>query len=101
MASTTLSVTVNGGVPPTSIQVRLFSSNGPEIDLSSPKSFSHDFPTLTSGNYDLYIVGMNPAGGNTVCVLSPHPDITINAPDDSPATAGGGNYVVQFHLKVK
>lgn len=100
MASTTLTVTVSGGVPPTTIQVRFFTPGGHELDLGSPKSFSHTFDGLGPGLYTIFVSGMNPAGGNTVCSLSSDPAITLNPPDPSPTTASGSNYLVQFHFKV-
>ena len=99
MASTTLTVTVNGGVPPTTIQVHFFSAAGHILDLGSPKSFSHTFADLAPGTYDMFITGMNPAGGNTVCSLSSDPNIRLNPPDPSPITVTG-NYTVSFHFKV-
>jgi hypothetical protein len=100
MASVTLNVTVSGGVAPTTIQVRFFSPDGHEMDIGSPKSFRHVFSDLAKGAYDLIIVGMNPAGGNTVCKLTMDTGIILNEPDPSPCTRTTDTYIVEFHFFV-
>jgi hypothetical protein len=100
MASVTLHVTVSGGVAPTTINVRFFTPDGHELDFASSRSFEHRFPGLVSGAYDLFIVGMNPAGGNTVCTLTMDAGIILHPPEDSPCTRSTNTYAVEFHFFV-
>jgi hypothetical protein len=100
MAKVVLNVTVNGGVPPVSIQTRLFLPNNTHQNLEFPSSFLQPFDNLVTGNYDLYITGKNPQLGNTKSTLTLDPGITMTPPDPSPCTSNGDTYVVEFHFNV-
>ena len=100
MPNAKINVTVNGGTPPTTIQIRLFAPDNSHIDIGTPKSTEHVYTNLTSGDYDLFITGMNAAGGNTVCTLTLDPGMTLTAPDNSPCTRDGNGYSVEFHFNV-
>ena len=100
MSNANLSVTVSGGVAPVSVQVRFVSSTGSHLDISSPTSFTHSFTSLTTGNYNVFITGMNPSGGSTVSTLNVDPGITMNGPDTSPCTSTGSSFIVQFNFDV-
>ena len=108
MASTTLTVTVNGGIPPVSIRVNLLKNGNPLESLNFKKSFTRDFTNLTPGNYSLFIGGVNPISSSTDPSL-PKPStkceldttqITLNPPDNTPVTKRGKAYIVQFHFTV-
>lgn len=99
MANTTLNVTVNGGKPPVTIRIRCFKNSKHFLDLSSPKSFSHQFTDLTAGEYDIIITGINPKTGNTDCSIT-EDEITLHPPDDSPKNCAGFAYLVAFHFTV-
>lgn len=99
MASTTLTVTVQGGKPPVTIHTRLFKNNKLQIELSSTKSFTHPFSNLGKGDYLLFISGMNPSGGNTTCELTLD-EIALNPPDPSPTTNSDLTYWVIFRFTV-
>jgi hypothetical protein len=100
MPNANLNVTISGGVAPVSLQVRFVLPNGTHLDITSPTSFSHSFTSLTTGNYDVFISGMNPSGGSTVSTLTVDPGITMNGPDKSPCTSTAGTFLVQFNFDV-
>lgn len=101
MASTTLSVTVNGGTSPVSIVVNLFKGADHIKGFTKTGSFDFKFTDLTKGDYNLFVGGVNPLPqGNTKCEITTT-EITLHPPDDSPITKKGKKYLVQFHFTVK
>ena len=99
MASTILTVTVEGGRPPVTIRVRCFKNGKHLLDLSAPKSFSQEIGNLGKGQYSFFINGFNPAGGKTTCSLT-EDEIVLMPPDPSPITNTGIAYLVAFHFEV-
>ncbi len=99
MATTTLTVTVKGGMPPVTIRVKLFKNNTLQVELSSLKSFSHPFSDLGTGNYAIYIAGMNNPGASTTCSLTTN-EISLNPPDNSPVTKSEETYWVVFRFDI-
>ena len=103
MASTTLTVTVYGGVTPQDINVTFF-KNGTEIPtngFASTQSFEKTYDNLDNGLYDIYISGLNPLspGSSTKFELSTN-EVTIHPPDDTPTIKTGKMYLVQFSFSV-
>lgn len=100
LASTTLKVTVNGGIPPFSIQVNFFKDGEFVSRFSSSTSFTHLFSDLSDGEYDITVGGFNPAGGNTVLDLSQDEIKLAPTSAPSPVTKTGVSYNVDFNFKV-
>jgi hypothetical protein len=105
MASTQLTVTVNGGTPPVSIRVNFFKQGVILFTLHFPGSFTHNFSNLDSGNYSIFIGGVNPLPSpaapnpNTKCEITTT-NITLHPPDNSPVIKSGRAYVAEFHFTV-
>jgi len=104
MASTTLTVIVNGGIPPLSISVHVFKDaiEDAKLSFSNSSSFTHVFTDLESGkNYDITIGGFNPAGGNTVCAITTDQVKLTASSDVTPCTNNGKSYRVDFNFDVQ
>jgi hypothetical protein len=105
MASTTLTVTVSGGIPPVKIQVNFFKGQTLVSQSSSKNSFTRDFTNLGKGEYSLFIIGMNPLPSpaapnpNTRCELTLD-GITLHPPDNSPTVKKGKAYIAKFRFTV-
>lgn len=98
---TVLSVTVNGGKLPFSIQVGLF-KDGKKISVFSfSSSFTHVFDGLDQAStYDITVGGFNPAGGNTVIELTQEQITLTSISSPSPTTQTGKSYRVDFNFTV-
>jgi hypothetical protein len=98
---TVLTVTVNGGKLPFSIQVGLF-KDGKKISVFSfSSSFTHVFDGLDkSSTYDITVGGFNPAGGNTVIELTQQQITLTSISSPSPSTETGKSYRVDFNFTV-
>jgi hypothetical protein len=103
MASTTLTVTVNGGKAPLSILVNLYKDSGenPVLSITSSGTFTHIFDNLSVGsNYDLTIGGFNPSGGNTVCTITTDQIKLTPSSNNTPITNSGVSYRVDFNFNI-
>ncbi len=97
MATTTLTVTVFNGIPPLSIQVRLFKDEVLVEEFEKPNSFSKTFENL-HGEYYLNIAGYNPKGEGRTDLTLTKEEIVLHPPDDSPFTSTGIEYSVDFNF---
>ncbi len=99
MASATLTVTVNGGIPPLSIQVGLLKNGTPVEHFGQASSFTHLFDDLeANNNYDVTIAGFNPAGGNTSLSISGTGITLTPISDTTPSEQDGKGYFVDFNF---
>lgn len=99
-ASTTLTITVKGGLAPQPVIVTLYKDGINIFEKSYPGSSAIPFNSLADGKYDLYINGRNPltANSSTICELSTDTITLLPTSDDNPDTENGKQYMVEYHF---
>ena len=108
MATTTLDITVYGGVPPQPIDVTLYQGDTMIFSHSFPGSYTIPFNDLPSGLYGLYINGRNPLNPDgttnsdaaTKFVLDENEITLLPGSDLNPALERGKHYLVEYHFSV-
>ncbi|MFL9483862.1 hypothetical protein ACI6Q2_13880 [Chitinophagaceae bacterium LWZ2-11] len=101
LASTTLNVTVSGGITPLPIQVSFLKDGNNISTFSFSNSFTHTFTGLVKGSsYDITVGGFNPAGGSTVISVTTDQITLSSVSDSSPITKNGKSYLVDFNFTV-